>query len=339
MTGDQITRPRLALAALWLLCAFAAPASEPPTRKPLEEKGKTEKVESATTVQVESPIVRVNVTPMDSDGNMVTGLTEENFTVYDRGAPVKIENFFPDASPVNVVLLMEASRQIEGLENDYWYAALDFMKNLREDDYVALVAFDIKPTIAVDFTQDKNKISREVNMRLYFKGFSDSCLGDAVAFALDRMADVEGKKAVVLLSTGLDTFSKLTYDKVISRLAESETVIYAVSMGQLARTLNDGYYPDDLRSDLLMADLRLKSFAQKTGGAAFFPRFTTEFPSVFKNINIMLRHQYTLAFRPASPPDGKFKKIKVEAVADLKHDGKPVKLKVRHREGYRLPAP
>lgn len=317
----------LSLAAL---CSFAPP------QKPT--KGETPKAAPGTTVTVEIPAVSVNVVVTDRKGNLITGLSRENFKVFDEGVEQEVTNFFPDKSAVSVVLLMESSRIITSLETDFWDAVDDFARFLRPDDYCALVTFDNRPRIAVDFTQDKNEVVKEARSRIFFKGFRDSCLSDAVIFVLDRMKEVQGKKAVVLLSTGLDTFSRATYSQALERAAAADTVIYALSMGQLTRAVNDMRYSDEFRAELNMADLRLKSFARKTGGEAFMPKFVTEYPSIFRIINLLIRHQYTLAFQPTGvKADGKFHKIRVEAAADIDHDGKPDTLKAVCREGYRAP--
>lgn len=301
-----------------------------------KQKGQDEKVEGITSVSVSIPTVTLNLTVTDKDGNLVTGLTKDYFKVYEDGQPQEITNFFRDESPVNVVLLMESSRLISGIEQDYWYAVLDFIRNLRRDDYCALVTYDLKPRIAVDFTQDKGKIANEANISLYFQGFAESALSDAVVFVLDRMKEVKGKKAVVLLSTGLDTFSRTTYPKALTIAGESDTVLYAISMGQLARLVNEDAYSAVTSSEFLMADLRLKSFAKRTGGFAMFPRFSSEYPAVFRDVNMYLRFQYTLAYRPTNQKlDGKNRKIKVEAMADVDHDGKPDVLKVACKDSYK----
>jgi VWFA-related protein len=323
-------RAVLLFAVLVLVAGFAL------AQEKEKKKGEDGKVEGVTSVTVNIPTVTLNLTVTDKDGNLVTGLTQEYFKVYEDGQPQEITNFFRDESAVNVVLLMESSRLISGIEQDFWYAVLDFIRNLRQDDYCALVTYDIKPRIAVDFTKDKGKIVNEANISLYFQGFSESALSDAVVFVLDRMKEVKGKKAVVLLSTGLDTFSRVTYSKALGIAGESDTVLYAISMGQLARLVNEDAFSSVTSSEFLMADLRLKSFAKRTGGFAMFPRFTSEYPAVFRDVNLFLRFQYTLAYRPSNQKvDGKSRKIKVEAMADVDHDGKPDVLKVACKDSYK----
>ncbi len=273
-------RSLMMLAAAAVVCAVfgLGIAQDDKGQSQKGQKGKDEKIEGYTSVSVNIPAVTLNVVVTDKDGNLITGLDKSYFKVYEDGQLQELTNFFPDLSPINVVVVLEASGVIYGLERDFWYAVLDFVKNLRSDDYCALVTYDIKPRIAVDFTLDKQKIIREANISLYYKGFNESALADVVIFTIDRMREVQGKKAVVMLSTGLDTFSKKTYDDALKAAATSDTVIYAVSMGQLERTINEPYYSSATRSDMLMADLRLKSISKKTAGRPL-PRVQFRYPA------------------------------------------------------------
>jgi VWFA-related protein len=302
-----------------------------------KRKGQDEQVEGVTSITVNIPAVTVNVTVTDKHGNLIKGLTRDYFKVFEDGKEQEITNFFPDEAPLNIVLLMETSRQIQGLEYDYWYATLDFIRNLRQEDYCALVTYDMKPRIAADFTLNKNKIISEANVNLYFKGFSESNLSDAIIFVLERMAEVDGKKAVVLLSTGLDTFSKRNYGEAIEVAESSDTVVYAISMGQLMRLRVETRMSDVMQADFRFADLRLKTFAKVTGGESFFPRFATEYPAIFQNILLYLRYQYTLAYTPENQDteDDK-RKIEIKAFYDMDGDGKMDELKVRHKKHYRV---
>jgi len=150
---------------------------------------------------------------------------------------------------------------------------------------------------------------------------------------LDRVADLEGKVAMVLVSSGLDTFSKKNLDQIMDKVKEGNVVIYPISLGGNARVRND--YGTSTRMDLYQAEAVLKFFAKYTGGVAYFPRFVQAYGGIFRTISALLRSQYSLGYISTNTKkDGKFRKIKVEVVADIDGDGKPDKLKVQHREGY-----
>lgn len=333
--------PVTAMASIFLLYCLSGPAFSQDSGKDKKKKAEAQKedrkVQGSTSVSVLVPTVAVGVVVTDKNENLVANLPQSAFSVLEDGTRQEITNFFADSKPVNVVLLMETSRLIQGIERDFWQAAMDFIRNLRPDDYCALVTYDTRPRIAVDFTLDKGEIMNEANASLYFKGFSESALSDAVVYVLDRMKEVTGKKAIILLATGLDTFSKINYDKALKIAGQSDTVLYSIAMGQYSRLVNEQYYSQETESNLRMADLRLRSFAQKTGGMSFFPRFPGEYPAVFRNINMYLRYQYTLAYRPLNQdPKIKNRKIKVEVTADIDGDDVPDKLKVFCKDGYQF---
>jgi VWFA-related protein len=168
--------------------------------------------------------------------------------------------------------------------------------------------------------------------------YHESNLSDAVIEALDRTQEIEGKVAVILISTGLDTFSRHTYDDALKKCKEANASIYAIGLGQRYRILAEasGRMSNEASVELAMADNRLRSFADLSGGAAYFPRMESELPSIFGNISELLRNQYSIAYASSNTKkDGKFRKIRVDVSADLKDaKGKPLKLKVITRKGY-----
>jgi Ca-activated chloride channel homolog len=212
---------------------------------------------------------------------------------------------------------------------------------------VAVVAYDIKPEILSDFTTDRSK-TQEALSRLQIAAWSEANLFDAITDTADRMSTIEGRKAIVLLTTGIDTFSKITYDQTRKKLQESGVPIYAIGLMQTLRELMDAYgqMGSIQRMDFLQADNQLRTFTKETGGMAFFPRFYGEFPNIFRSIHESLRNQYALAYHPTNQArDGKFRKIKVELVNPATNEplritdekGKPMKYTIMAKTGYTAP--
>ncbi len=291
-------------------------------------------------ISVSATQVRLDVTVRDKDGNLFTGLKKEHFTVYEDKVKQDITNFLTVEAPITAVLLVEYTnhwfggmRWTDTFLYEAWLASLSFVEQLRQDDWLALVAFDIKPTILTDFTQDRMEIHRAVN-RLNIPGFSEINLFDALTDTLDRLQEVEGRTAVIVVATGIDTFSKTNLSKTLKRVKQANSPIYAVSLGGGLRARADHRFSTNLRMDFLQADNTLRSFAKFTGGEAFFPRFTAQYRNIFHAISTLLRNQYSLSYIPSNTKkDGKFRKIRVEV--DLDGDGKrDKKLKVNHRSGY-----
>jgi len=201
------------------------------------------------------------------------------------------------------------------------------------------MTFDMRNQIQLDFTQDKRLFMEAINS-LRVPGFSETNLFDAVYEGLDRLERIEGRKYIILIASGIDTFSKLTLDKILKRVKASQDItIYTISTGGFARAASR-------RGDsitFLQGDNQMKTFASLTGGASYFPRFTGEYPDIFSEINQNIRSKYELVYRPLNAKqDGTYRKLRVELVDDEGHPltmqdekHKPLKYDVIAREGYK----
>jgi VWFA-related protein len=196
-----------------------------------------------------------------------------------------------------------------------------------------------------DFSTNKQQ-ALEAMKRLSFPAYSESNLFDALTDTADRMSGIEGRKSIVLISSGIDTFSKQTLDKARKSLQNSGVPIYAIGLMQALRIMAESRMSPIATLDFLQADNQLKTFAKETGGQAYFPRFYGEFPSIFRSIAEALRGQYALTYQPANPVrDGKFHRIKVELVNPATNEPlriqdenkKPIKYTVLAKDGYTAP--
>ena len=301
--------------------------------KPIEEKEEKPQARAAISVAVEQ--VKVDVTVQDKKGNLIQGLEKEHFKIYEGKVQQEISYFSPIEAPITAVLVTEYSKVIpwEWLY-EAWLATHIFVEQMRPEDWVAAVAYDIKPEILVDFTQNKAEVYNALR-RLNFPAWRESNLYDTVFDVLDRVEELDGKVAIILITSGLDTFSKKNLDETFDKVKKSNVVIYSVSLGGNFRARREHYMGSMTRMDLYRADATLKYFAKYTGGHAFFPRFVQAYRGIFNTISALLRNQYSLGYVSSNTKkDGKYRKIKVEVVADVDGDGKPDKLKVQHREGY-----
>jgi VWFA-related protein len=249
-----------------------------------------------------------------------------------------ITNFSPTEAPLTVVIVLEFGDTFGYWADDVVQPAAGFINSLREDDWAALVAYDIKPEILVDFTKDKNQLFGGLQ-RLRTPAYHETSIHDAIFDTLQRLDNVDGKKAIFLVSTGLDTLSKHSYSETLRKAETSDTIIYAVSMGQMARLYYESQLAPEDNITFLQADNVLRSYAERTGGASFFPRFEGQYRGIYETVGSYLRHQYSLGFIPKNlKKDGKLHKIRVEvADLDVNKDGKVDKLKVRHKQGYYAP--
>jgi VWFA-related protein len=303
---------------------------------PADEENQ-DRPQGQTSISVAVDLVSLQVLVTDTKGNVITGLKPENFIIYEDNVKQEISNFSPIDSNVTVVLVVEYSRNISYFIDDVWNSMYGFANSLRKGDWVAVIGYDMHSTILCDFTQDRQKLFDTLK-RFTYPAFSESNLSDALIDALDRTQELEGKVAILLISTGLDTFSRHTYDEALKKSQQANASVYAIGVGQNFRIRADaaGALSNSTNMDLLMGDNRLKSFAEYSGGAAYFPRFPTELPSIFNNVSQLLRSQYSIAYASSNTQkDGKFRKIRVDVNLDLKDaKGKPVKFKVITRRGY-----
>ena len=311
------------------------PGTSPQPASKAPEKINPNEVFTLTTA---TNLVNVDVLVVDNNGNPIRGLGKDNFKLADEGVPQSITNFSTGEAPMTVCMLIEFS-------NRWWiflYKALqygyDFVRVIEPQDWVAVVTYDLNPTILQDFTQNRYEVIQALD-RLRIPGFSEINLYDALSFTIDRMKDIQGRKAILVICTGFDTFSKLTYEQMLKISRNSDTVIYPISILEfVAVRLGDNI-------NTLQARNTLNYIAKYSGGQAYFPRFEGELPGIYQQIAQQLRSQYSLGFIPSSSPrDGKFRKLKIDLVDaqgnPLKipnEKGKPIKYKIIAREGYYSP--
>jgi VWFA-related protein len=298
-------------------------------------------------LRVDVPEVTVDVgVQLEKTGQFVPGLKPENFRVYEDGVEQKVIGFKRVEAPITALLVCEFAANSYSLINDMRNSAYTFASQLRPQDYVALMTFDLKTQIVSDFTQDKNQLLQAINS-LRMPTFRETDLYDALYEAEDRLSRIDGPKYIILIASGRDTFSKLTFDKVMKKVkATSNVTIFAVSTGGMLRLMTEdrgrGMGAQMRELDYLQADSQMKAFASSTGGKWFDFRFEGELPGIFKEINQNVRSKYQLVYHPInSKQDGRFRKLHVElvdvegrplVVVDEKH--KPLKYEIIARDGY-----
>lgn len=378
---------------------FAQSRRQPPTsnekkNKRPSETGQGEKKEEppppdlvgrpqdAEKVTVSTQIVNVDtVVYHKKSRQIVTGLKKENFTIFADGQPQVITNFSTPEAPITVAMVVEYSKWSE--EFGYYgssgqdpgtYEVIrptamflsQFIKP--PDDYVSVVAFDIRPTPLTDFTNDPTRISQVINLLLRnIPAFRETNLFDALKFVLvggrgdsvvldnskteksdyAGLVSVQGRRrAVILIASGIDTFSKINYGDARKVLQNAGIPVYIIGTANLFfKKYEDRLEAVDSisgtpgRMTFYQAQNTLKTFASETGGAYYPVTFPGELPSVLGSINSLLRSQYSLAFNPGDVRDGKQHKIKVSV--DVNSDGVPddKEYVIQARQLYNAPKP
>ena len=343
--SDTVARPR----------KKGAPAEEEapkiPSRLGKKAADEAKEVEGLASFKTETNIVQVDVAVLDNKGRFIPNIPQNRFRILEDNVPQQVSGFGMGDAPMTVCLVIEFSNLFQQYWSSGWYetltAAYGFLETLKPEDYVAVIAYDLRPEILSDFSTDKRK-AYEAMQRLRIAAFSESNMYDALVDTVGRMQEIEGRKAVVLIASGMDTFSKLTFDKTRKALQEGGVPIYAIGILQAMREWMDarGYMGPIARMDFLQADNQMRVFAKETGGQAFLPRFFGEFPGIFRAVHEALRSQYTLAYTPSnSAKDGTFRKIKVDLVDPATNEklrivdekGKPIKYQIIAKQGYKAP--
>jgi len=191
------------------------PAPDPARRKPPEGL-------ADYSMRVDVPLVNVDVMVV-SKGVFIPGLKKENFRVLEDGVPQKITAFNQTEAPITAVLVVEFASIPYQFVYDALNASYTFASSLKPNDWVAVVSYDMKPRLMVDFTQNKGEVLGALH-QLRIPMMSETNVFDALYDTLDRLDRVEGRKYIVLIGTGVDTFSKMTLDRTLKKVKETQGV-------------------------------------------------------------------------------------------------------------------
>ena len=271
-------------------------------------------------VRVDTDLVVLNVTVVDKNGQYVPGLRLSDFKVFEEGREVPINlisSFGAHESPFASVILLDTSGSMESRMSLGRSAAIRFLDGLRPEDVAAVYNFDYRVEQVQDFSSARDLAPMAFGLRA--KGMT--ALYDAVIRAADSLSNrQEARKAIVILSDGMDTKSKASSGKALEAAMAIGAGIYAVDM-----STNEGGATNNQQTALL-----LKSFAEKSGGRFIATPGGPALRDAFASIASELGHQYTIAFRPPNQAhDGRWRSLEVKL-------SRP-ELTVRTRKGYRAP--
>ncbi|HEV7475989.1 MAG TPA: VWA domain-containing protein [Pyrinomonadaceae bacterium] len=357
----------------------AEPGQQPDEPPPPDLVGKPQEADK---ISVTTQIVNVDAVVYNKkSGQIVTGLKKENFSIFADGASETITNFSTPEAPITVAMVVEYSKWSEifgyygagGYDPGTYEVIRPVAMFLTQfvkppDDYVSVVAFDMRPTTLTDFTNDPTRISQVISLLLRNSpAFRETNLFDALKFTLvggrgdsvvledskqeksdfSGLVSVQGRRrAIILVASGIDTFSKINYGDARKITQNAGIPIYIIGTCELFTKKYDSQLPaqDGLdgmpgRMTFLQAKNTLKTFASETGGAYYPVTFPGELPKVLGSINTLLRSQYSLAFNPGDVHDGKQHKIKVSV--DVNGDGvvDDKEFVIQARQFYNAPKP
>jgi VWFA-related protein len=331
--------------------------------EPADATGGPEEVDAGDVIRVNTTLVTLPVSVMDRDGRYIPNLRKEDFRLWEDNVEQTVAVFSAVDKPFSVVLMIDTSGSTRFRLEDIQDAAIAFVNQLRQDDRVMVVSFDDQVRVLTEFTSDRNRLRDAIRRTRPGDGTK---LYDAVDMVMNqRLNSVEGRKAIVLFTDGVDTTSRqASYESNVRDAEELDALIYPVQYDTYSDQNGGGgsgwpgarRWPNssgDVLGDILggvfrrgrrgganggggvgssrreydIANRYLHELAERTGARSYEADSTQNISTAFANIAEELRRQYTLGYYPKSPAQaGQRRQIRV-------HVNQP-NLAVRTRDSY-----
>jgi len=287
----------------------------------------------SSSIQVSVNRVNVGVIVTDAQGNFIPDLRREDFHIFDNGVEQPITDFANVISPAEVLLLVEAGPAVYFLASTHVQASHSFLDGLSTGDRIAVAKYDAAPQLMLDFTTDKPAAYGALANVRYYVGFGSLNLSKSLNTVVDWLAKTQGKKTIVLLSTGFDTSTPAEIDAALSHLKISDVRLLAISLSGAMRgtpaqpakgkkkNKKDKQADEEeaqkaaaksafTKQGFEEADRLLRALTDATGGQVYFPNNPADYAKMYAQIAQLIRHEYSLAFAP-STHDGKVHTIEV----------------------------
>jgi VWFA-related protein len=308
-TGNRIRSNCAILGAVLVLSGTGGYARTPKAQSNAANQG---------TISVVTELVVLPVRVVSSDGDFVSGLTQEQFRIYEDGRQQPITFFRQEDTPVTVGLVVDHSSSMGPKLQSVAAAVSAFAQSSNQEDEMFVVDFGDRVSVELPggkpFTSNSRELAQAVSA-VSARGMT--ALYDAVAEGLNHLQlGRSDKKALIIVSDGGDNASKRKYADVLELARQSQAVIYAIGLIDAHEEENPSV---------------LRNLCKDTGGLAFFPTQGQSISEISSEIAHDLREQYTIGYTPENKNDGSFRKIHVQVRAPGRG-----KLQVRTRSGYSL---
>jgi Ca-activated chloride channel family protein len=308
----RLLKPSLTAIGLLLSMTSSAQAP-PPTQAP-------QPTPPPFVLEVDVNVVSVTAVVFDKAGRFVKGLGPKDIELAEDGVKQEV-TYFREASgegeriPLSVVLVLDTSGSMVPHMRFLQEAASNFLYKLEEGDSTMVVSFNESVKGSGEFTDDVERLEQAING---FQAWGGTSLYDSVHYALGRVKDQPGRKAVVVFSDGADTTSSMNDQAVVDYAKAVEATIYVIGFRgspALFGSSPKGFY---------------RKLCDETGGAFFFPDKVGELTKIFTEISSELKNHYLLSYSPARPPDGSYRAITLK----LRAPEAAKTYEVRVRKGY-----
>ncbi|HKG46677.1 MAG TPA: VWA domain-containing protein [Pyrinomonadaceae bacterium] len=334
-------------------------ANYPNNRQPQQQTNQApagpEEVDAGDVIRVNTTLVTIPVSVMDRDGRYVPNLQKEEFRIWEDAVEQEVAFFQSVDKPFSVVLMLDTSPSTQFRLEDIQDAAISFVNQLRSDDRVMVVSFNDDIKVLSEFTTDRNKLQRAIQRS---KTDDGTRLYDAVDMVINQqLSRVQGRKAIVLFTDGVDTTSRRAdFQSNVMDAQELDALIYPVQY-DTQQDMNANTYPvgrpvdiwgqilggifgggrqgggrggstrGTARNDYEIGNEYLRELANSTGGREYQADSLQNMSYAFANVAEELRRQYSIGYYPKRPPQpGQRRQIRVRA--------RQPNLAVRARESY-----
>ncbi len=291
-----------------------------------------ERLESAReeTIAIATTEVLLPVTVRDADGQLVSDLTADQFRVFEDGVEQPISSFALRRLPVHVVMLIDTSSSVVPELEDFKASAWRFMSRLDAEDRISLIRFDDRVELVQDWTSNRNTLRRALNRLTtgLFTRFNDALF----LAAREQLGKIDGRKAIIVLTDGIDSGRGSTiFEQAFRAIVEEEVPVYVLSKTRIQSHYereqlrfyeqNNGASINRLRTDgirltleaLEASEQRLRRLADETGGRLYLPDRFDQLDAVYQQVADELRSQYVIFYTPTEPVrDGRYRAIKVQ---------------------------
>ena len=316
------------MATMLVLPGAGQQRDKPKLAKPGDPSQAQKPKDDQDVLTIGTDLVLLDVTVVDQNNRPVMDLSKDQFDVLEDKVPQKIEFFSREQAPVSLVFVIDASGSMRPKLDTVIKASVNLVKESKAGDEMAVIQFKDQPELLEEFTSDINDVTDALQGIIASR---QTAMLDALYLSADY-ASKEGKnrkKAVILVTDGLDNNSYYKFDEVVNHLREADVQIYFI--GFVSDLSSDhGLFN---RSEKDKAENLLNKLAADTGGKAFYPRELADVHSIAQQISTDLRTQYSIGYYPTNNKrDGTFRTVKVGI-----NSGGTRRLVARTRAGYTAP--
>ena len=267
-------------------------------------------------IGVEVNMVTVPITVRKREGGFLKGLPKSAFHLYEDGEPQEIAFFAQEGLPTRIAIVLDSSGSVRSEWGTIKYATKRFVENLLPEDAFSLVSFNTDTRLKMNWGHDTDRVDA-VLTSIYCKDYTN--LWDAIwVVCNDVFKGIEEKKAIIIMSDGLDTGSSVTYKEALQSAVRAEIALYIVSKTEAVRqslmyqSAKMGYYGNISPENFVNADLALRKLAFETGGRVLYPNSFGQLDNVYAQVYEELRSQYTVGYVSTNTAkDGTYRRIRV----------------------------